>query len=452
MKNQSRRAGAWLVQILIDYSFINVSFFFLLLLLPGRAHALALPQQLEIALKAAREHNHAVGISRAQLAEQHAAVVQALALFTPTVQANGGYLRSQYESSFQVPAASGPNGIVFQTYVMQPYNALTGNVSVNVPLLMPSAYAHYSGARYGSDAASHSERATESDVLLQTARIYYQVVAAQGVVEAAERALTTARDGLRVAEARLAQGTETPLAVDRANVDVGQATQTLAVARQTLGVARRTLETLTGTTFNERFPAPKDATSVATSEDDFVERALRQRPEVLSADAALAQQEAGLKEAYLQLTPRVTGSFTEYFTNITGFLGKEAYWTAGVNLTWQIDPVGTSGAVRRAQALVEEQRQRLLQTRDTVRDDVHTVWLEIEADRGRLEAAESQARNAIDGLEQAKKQFLYGTATSLEVSAAARDAFNAEATLAQVRADLSGALIALEKAAGEPLL
>lgn len=422
-------------------------------LLPARAQAIqSLPPPLERALQAAREHNHAVAISRAQLEEQRAAVTQALAAFTPTFQANGAYLRSQYQTSFETPTGVGASGVQFKTYTIQPYNALTANLSLNVPLVTPSAYAHFDAAREGARAASLTERASEEDVLLQTARTYYQVVAAQGVVEAAERALATAQDGLRVAEARLAQGTETPLAVDRANVDVGQATQTLAIARQTLGVAKRSLETLTGTTFSEKFPTPGNPQPLAANEDDYVARALDKRPEVLSARAALAQQDSGVNEAWLQLAPRLSGNATEYFTNITGFLGKNDYWNAGVSLTWQIDPVGTTGALHRAKALVAEQRQRLLQTQDLVRDDVHTVWLEIEADRGRLDAAEKQARNAADALVQAKKQFLAGTSTSLEVSNAERDAFNAEASLAQARADLSGALIALEKAAGEPLL
>jgi outer membrane protein len=450
--NQTRTHGRpSFARLLID-SIIILSIGVGLLSLPARADPPAFPPQLAQALQAAREHNRTVGISREQLAEQVAAVTQALAAFTPTLQANGAYLRSQYATSFQTPTSFGPSGAQFQTITIQPFDALTGNVSLSVPLVSPTAYAHYAGARHASEAASLTERASESDVLLQTARTYYQVVAAQGVLEAAERALSTAQDGLRVAQTRLAQGTDTPLDVDRASVDVGQATQTLAVARQTLGVARRSLETLTGLAYREPLPAPESSPAPSENEADYVECALEHRPEVLSARAALEQQKSGLEEAWLQLSPRLAGTANEYFTNITGFLGKNAYWNAGVNFTWQIDPVGTSGAIRRAQALVGEQRQRLLQTEDTVRDDVHTVWLEIEADRARLEAAQAQARNATDALAQAKKQFLAGTATSLDVSAAERDAFNADASLAQARADLSGALIALAKAAGESLI
>jgi outer membrane protein len=451
MKTRWNRSSSFFAAFLIDRAVIFT--LALGVLFPLRALAIqSLPPPLERALQSAREHNHAVAISRAQLEEQRAAVTQALAAFTPTFQANGAYLRSQYQTSFQTPTGIGPSGVQVRTITIQPYNALTANLTLNVPLVTPSAYAHYDAARDGARAASFTERASEEDVLLQTARTYYQVVAAQGIVEAAERALATAQDGLRVAQARLAQGTETPLAVDRANVDVGQATQTLAIARQTLGVAKRSLETLTGTTFSEQFPTPGNPPPLAANEDDYVARALDRRPEVMSARAALAQQDAGVKEAWLQLAPRLTGNASEYFTNISGFLGENAYWNAGVNLTWLIDPVGTTGAIHRAKALLAEQHQRLLQTQDVVRDDVHTVWLEIEADRGRLDAAEKQARNAADALVQAKKQFLAGTSTSLEVSNAERDAFNAEASLAQARADLSGARIALEKAAGEPLL
>jgi outer membrane protein len=148
----------------------------------------------------------------------------------------------------------------------------------------------------------------------------------------------------------------------------------------------------------------------------------------------------------------LNGSTKESFSNAAGFTGQTAYWNVGVNLSWTVDPVGTPAAIRRARAAVEEQRQRLAQAQDAVRDDVHTAWLQIEADRARLTEASSEALSAREAVELAQKQFLAGTATSLDVSSTQRDAFNADATLAQAKSDLAAALLELRKAAGERLL
>jgi outer membrane protein len=406
-----------------------------------------LPGPLTQALQAARRHNHMLGISRAQLAQQQAALTQALAAMTPVLQASGAYLRNQYDYILPANAFNNPAPIT-----MQAHDSWTATAGVNVPLLTPGSYARYAEARSATNAAAAGERVTDDEVLLSTARTYYQVVAAQGVLDASVRALATARDSLNVAEIRHREGVDTELAVDRAKVDVSRAGQTVATAKQTLGVARRTLETLTGEKFSQDLPSPAVLETPAMAESHYVELAQRERPEIMQDEATLAQRKAALAEAWSQLAPTLTGNAAEHYTNAAGFVGQKYFWTAGVNLSWSLDPVGTPASIRRSQAAVEEQQQRLMQTEDTVRDDVHTVWLEIEADRARYAEAADEVVSARSALEQAKMQFQAGTATSLDVSSAERDAFNAEASLAQARADLAAALFALRKAAGEPLL
>jgi outer membrane protein TolC len=414
----------------------------------------ALPGPLVHALTVARAHSHALGVSRAQLAGQEAQVDAAFATLLPSLQANGAYTRNEYLAELNlssVPPGLFPPGTPTKI-VVSPYNQWGANLGVNVPLIEPGGIAHYSSARHSRDAAVGALRASDDEILLGTARAYYDVVAAQGVVEAAVRALTTAKDNLQVTQVRKTAGAANQLAVDRANVDVARGEQTLATAEQTLGVARRNLETLTGEPQTADLPMLTEPDLPSRSENDYVDSAERLRPEVVQAQETLLQLEGTLDEAWLQLAPSLVGSAQEHFTNATGFTGKEAYWTAGATLNWNIDPSGTRAAVRHAQAAVDEQKERLLQMRDSVRDDVHTSWLEMEADRARAKEAIIEASSAREALELTREEFRYGTATSLDVSQAQRDAFNADANLAQSRSALGTALFALRKAAGEPLL
>jgi len=408
------------------------------------------PSPLTEFLESAKAHNHTIGISRAQLEQQDAAVRQALASLTPTHQLTGGYTHNQYSGVLDLP--SSPSGGSARSITIQPLNSWTWTAGVSVPILSPQNFYRYQGSKYGREAAAQAERASEAEVLLSTARAYYQVVGAQGVADAARTAVRTAEDNLQVTQTRSKEGTETRLAVDRALTDLARANQTLASSRQTLALAVRNLETLSGRRVDSNLPTLGEPESVTGTEDDFVRDAEARRPELDQLRATTLEQETSVKEAWAGLAPSVTGNFQEHYTNAPGFVGHDIYWTAGVNLTWNLDPIGTPANVRHARAAAEEQRERLLQQQDAVRDDVHTSWLSVEATRAQFEEAVAEVKSTSEALSITGVQYREGTATSLEVSQAQRDAFNAQATLAQTRADLAAAVLSLRKAAGEPLL
>ena len=410
-----------------------------------------LPPPLAHALDAAREHNRALGISRAQLDQQRAAVDQALAALLPTLRTGGGYTRNEYEAVVSLPAnlLGGGPPTELKTLTLQPYNAWTASVGLQIPLFSAANLYRYQESKRGEQGADQAVRATDAEVMLSTARAYYRVVGGQGVLEAAQRALVTAADNLQVTRVKYGAGTQTRLALDRAQVDVARAEQTRVSAHQALLLAVRSLETLTGEAWGSPLPAPPDTTSTARTEAELVEAARRARPEIQQAEAAVAQAELAAGEAWSALVPGVSGNATEYFTNATGFTGQSAYWAAGLSLTWNVDPAGTRAAVARSRAALEEQRQRLKQVEDTVRDDVHSAWLDVDSGAARVSQAKSEAESATDALGLTQQQYAAGTATSLDLSQAQRDAFNAEATFAQARADLAASELALAKAAGE---
>jgi len=408
------------------------------------------PAPLAEFLESARAHNHAIGISRAQLEQQEAAVRQALASLTPTLQLTGGYTRNQYSGVLDLPSL--PSGGSPRSINIQPLDSWTGSAGVSVPILSPQSLLRYQGSKYGREAAAQAERASEAEVLLSTAQAYYQVVGSQGVLDAAQTAVRTAQDNLQVTQARLDLGSETRLGVDRTRTDLARANQTLASAQQTLALAVRNLETLSGRRVDSLLPALGQPETVTGTEDDFVREAEERRPELAQARAAIHQQETSVKEAWAGLAPSVTANVQEHYTNAAGFIGHDTYWTAGLNLTWILDPVGNPANIQHARATVQEQEQRFQQQQDSVRDDVHSSWLSVEATRARLEEAVAEAKSTDETLTITRVQYREGTATSLEVSQAQRDAFNAQATLAQTRADLAAAVLSLRKAAGEPLL
>jgi outer membrane protein TolC len=318
-------------------------------------------------------------------------------------------------------------------------------------LVNPDGITRYAQGRRGAAAADASEKATTADVDLSIVRTYYQTVAAQGVLAAGERALKVAQDALVTSQAKLSAGTATKLGVDRAHVEVARAQQTVAEAQRTLGLARQNLWTLTGLPVESNFPDPQIPDVPIRSEDDYVHLAQQTRPEVVQAQEYVAQASAARDEAWMQLAPALNGFLTENLTNASGFIGHQGYWAVGVRLLWNLDPVGTPASIRKADAALLEQRTKLEQTLDTVRDEVHTSMLDIALDRARVEETTAEVLSAREGLKLTQDQYTAGTATSLDLSQAQRDAFQAEASNAQSTADLASALLSLKKAIGEPL-
>jgi outer membrane protein, multidrug efflux system len=413
----------------------------------------AMPEPLVGYLKAGREHNLTLQISRAQLAEQEAQVSVALSSLTPTVQITGAYQRNQYEALVTLPSSlttGGTNGRL-TTFAITPFNQINGTVNVNIPLVNPDGITRFAQGRRGAAASNAAEKATTAEVDLSIVRAYYQTVAAQGVLAAAQHALKESQDALATSQAKLAAGTANRLAVDRASVDVARANQTVAEAQRTLGLARRNLETLTGQPAQVDLPNPANPQRPAGSEEDYVHAAQQTRPEVIQAQESVAQASASRDEAWMQLVPSLNGFFTENLTNASGFIGHQGYWATGVKLSWNLDPVGTPAAVRKADAALLEQEKRLQQTLDTVRDEVHTSFLDIALDFARVDETTAEVLSAREALKLTQDQFAAGTATSLDLSQAERDAFQAEANNAQSAADLEWALLGLKKAAGEPI-
>jgi outer membrane protein TolC len=411
-----------------------------------------LPEPLRHYLQAAEQNNHALGISRGQLEQQQAAVGQALSALTPTVQLGGNYTRNQYPAIFRVASAPGIQPPTLQTIVITPLNQLNATIGLNVPLIVPGGIARYAEARHQRDAAALATLASSADIQMAVVRAYYLVVASQGVLTAAEKARKTAEESERIAEAKVAAGTVTQLAVSKAQVDVALSGQVIANAQRALGLARRNLATLCGTEEPGELPAVIEVEATVQDEAGFVTEAEKRRPEIGEARQLLEQASASRDEAWLQLAPSLVAGAQEHITNATGFTGQTFYWTAGLTLVWTLDPVGTPASVRRADGQLYEQNQRLAQALDLVRDDVHTAWLDIATGRERLTETQSEVVSARQALKLTEEQFKAGTANAVDLSAAQRDAFNSEANLAQAQAELATALLAIRKAAGEPLL
>jgi outer membrane protein TolC len=411
--------------------------------------AAPLPAPLLEYMQAARVNNRALAISRAQSAQRTAQAQQASAALLPSLRASADYTRNQFEAAAVFSPAPGEPPI---NVVIVPFDEWLATVGLNVPIVNLTNLERLSAARHGERSAKEALLASVADTDLSVAQAYYQVVAAQGVQTAAARAVATAEANQVIVETQLEAGTATQLAVERTRVDTSRARQNLVAASRTLFLAKRNLATLAGAPEPIELPQPPEPVLPAESEEVYVQRALQRRPEVQQLEEAVAQAEANRRQALSQLAPVISGAAQEHFKNAPGFIGQETYWTVGLGLQWTIDPLSTRASVRLADGVLQEQRARLAQIKDTVRDQVHSALLDIQASHARFREAQAEVRSAREALRIAQLRLREGTAISVELSQAQTDAFRADATLAQAQSDLAYSLLALHRASGEPLL
>jgi outer membrane protein TolC len=413
------------------------------------AGAVPLPAELAGYLRAAERGNPSLQASRAELAASEARQAQAVSALLPRFFATAGYTRNQFASTIEVPIAPGePPELIAITEIDQ----LDATAGVSTRLFSAADFGRIEEARHARDAAAHAAAFSLADLQLRVARAYYDVVAAQGFVTAAEEGLTSAGTALEMVEARLRAGRATALEVETARADEARARRTLIEAGQELATARRDLALLAHAPEPGPLPEPPSPSSAVPPEEELIELALRRREDVKQLRSRLQEATASRVTAWAGLSPEVNGFFQESYTNATGFLGRTTYWTAGATVDWSVDPWLTRARVRLASAGIAAARARLMEVEDRVRRQVHAARLEVSTGEARVREADSERRSLRLALELTQVRAREGVAGAVELGEARVDLFRAEAVWVRARANFAYAALALRQATGELLL
>jgi outer membrane protein TolC len=399
-------------------------------------------QPLEVFLSAARDHNPEVKQATAELSQQQAEALTTLGRQLPGVSVRASYYRNQYETHIEL---GGPPILV------QPRDQWVGAATLSVPLIDLAQFQRIAAANTNADAYARRREATLLSVEGQTVQDYYQLLANLALVTTAEKYLEVSRENLRLTQTRLRAGAATRLDVDRAVADVESQVQQLASARLQVSLAARDLQSTTSLT-------PDVSTVVELIDDLHPERELSYfeagLPNVPSVTAATTATHAAQQLATAQklaLVPTLSGFFTENATNAPGFEPSHWFWQAGLTASWFFDltyvgNIKSSGAAAEA-TLAAEERTRL-----AAGDAIHRYWQSVVAGIAQSQSARAGRDAAAHASDQARVQYMAGSATQLDLLQAQRDAFSAEVTRIQTDANLLNARAQLRLASGWSLV
>lgn len=410
-------------------------------------HAFAI-QPLSAFLQAADEQNPDLAVARATVDQRDAEADRATGALLPSFTAQGTYTRNQYEVAFPAKALNpmAPDGT--PDIVILPRNQLDGSLTLAVPIIDVAGWERRSAARAAHDGSKADVEGARATVARNTARAYFQLVANEALLVAAQRALEVAKANETLVNDRKGGGTATELDVQRANADVARAEQDLSTASYSVVTGRRQLETLSGLNPEAATQFPIDD----LHDEPPLERWLSgtgQLPAVQSSIAAQRSADASTNAAKSSWLPTVSAQAQERFTNAPSLTLHKSYYTLTATATWKLDlTIPAAERAQRAQALSAAAKARSTKrnAEDAIFQDFYQVHSSI--DKARSARVQVQAAAAAAGL--ARDRFGGGLATQLDVLQADQDLFKAEVARIQADADLAYARAALRLDAAGP--
>lgn len=400
------------------------------------------------ALGELERQNLTLAQARARANEVGAATRQAWSVLLPSVTANGNYTRNSDEAIVTRPPPAGGE------LVIQPLESFTVSGAVRVPLLVPNGWFDVAAARKAGDAAEATAGAARAQVRALFAQAAFGARAAEEIVIASERAVENASELARSAERRVAAGTAPPLDALRARTEAVRRESDLARARAELERARLGLGILLGREGAVRVtvpaePPPAEEETSARSPEGLVSEALASRPELAAQRAQVEAAEARIRSAWARLAPQLSASGSAFASDVAYPTGEKDGWRATLDLSWPIYDGGLRhGGRREAEARLAGARAAAEAQRLAVVQEVSDAARDVAVARERLRLAETQRRLASDAAASARRSFEAGVLSSLDVVDANDRLYAADTGLAEARARVAQARVALERAAG----
>lgn len=407
---------------------------------PRPAYAL---QSLDVFIHSAATHNSDALESAANRDVYDAKQQEALGRLLPGINAKGTYTRNEYEVKFGLPES--PTKV--RTLTIQPYNQLDATLTLAVPLVDVASFLRFASVQTNSDSMESENLATALRVQAQVTQSYYQLLANDALVHAAEHALEVAQANLQLTRDRLHAGRAAALDEARAEAEMERQLQQLVEAKLQLSIAARALATASGVQPDLSHVDPLTVDLAAEAPVESFLHGDDKLPSIRAAVEAHKALEQSSVASRLALIPSINGSFTERLTNATSFVGRSHYYIAAINLNWNID-WSTIGAIQEADAQEAAGSAREQRTRLQAYDDINNTWNRVESAIARSRSARAQSKASADASAWAKDRYSAGVATQLDLLQAQRDAFQAEASRIQADADLVNSRAQLRYAAG----
>jgi outer membrane protein len=318
--------------------------------------------------------------------------------------------------------------------------------------------------RAGSEVAlaEANYRAAEQDLLVRVAGRYFDVLAAEDTLAAAEATLQAVTRQLEQAEKRFEVGLIAITDVQEARAAHDSATAGVIAAKRALATAEEFLRELTGEPY-QALVKPADDMPLDQpqpgDEQSWVDKATNQNLNVIAArfDVDIAKTNVKIAEAGHMPTVEIVGQYTQFDADATqtnnGLTGpadsSQRQDSIGLQMTLPVFSGGvTQSRVREQVYLHRAARERLEGALRKAERETRDSYLGVVAEKARVQALKQAVKSNQTALEATEAGFEVGTRTTVDVLDARRRLFEAERDYARSRYDYLINVVRLKSASG----
>lgn len=383
---------------------------------------------------------------------------QALAALLPQVNGSGRYNERETKlSSTDITPPAPPVPFNRDT----DGNSTTWDVSLRQSVF---SWQNWAALRRADSQVAQAEadyQAAQQNLILRTSEAYFNVLAAQDTLEAAQAAHDAIGRQLEQSEKRFEVGLIAVTDVQEAKAAYDSATAALIQAKRALATTGERLRELTGDTFDELSrpgaDMPLSGPNPANA-DDWVSLAMQQNARLISsqlgADIALANVSSERGGHFPSLDLVVSRSRFTSESDITGTsVGRDDTEQDDTIYSLQVTvPIFTSGAtssrVRQARYRHTAARERLERTARETERETRDAYLGVNSEVARVQSLRQAVESAQTALQATEAGYEVGTRTSVDVLDARRRLFEAQTVYARSRYDYLLNVLRLQLSAG----
>ncbi len=348
-----------------------------------------------------------------------------------------------------------------------------GNVGLSLSYLLldfGGRAASVESARQALMAANWNHNQTIQDVLRDVPQAYYTYLGNKARVRASESNLEEALISLKSTEQRKKAGVSTIADVLQARSRADQVRLDLVTNRGAVKISRGQLATAVGWPANADFdvaeePGDLPISKINRSTEALINLALKDRPDLASARAAVRRSQADLKKADADLWPKLMATGNVAWTGIDGKLSDAEYfgdtgnitssgtgYYGGLSLQFPLfEGFSLRNKVRAAKADLEASRAALRFKEESVIADVWSAFYNLQTAGQQVTSSETLLISSKESYKVSLARYRAGVADIVELLNAQSTLASARAQRVQARTDLFTSYAALLHAIGAEL-
>lgn len=375
----------------------------------------AQPIELSVtdAIRRALEHNLGLLNAESAVTRAEGSRWNALADLLPNISGRIAENRQRINlAAFGFPLPPGTPSLV------GPFNVFDARVNVSQTVFDRRAMEEARAQGHVLRAAEHSVKSARELVVLVSANLYLEALAATARLESVQAQLQTAQAVFDQATDLKAGGLVAGIEVLRADVQLSTQQQRTTAARNDLEIAKLRLARVIGLPPGQAFTISGELPFVPVPDmtlEAALERAYSTRPDYLAAQERLQAAEAQRSAAAGEYLPSVRVNADYGAIGLAPSDAKATYTVSGVLNVPVFNGGRTRGRLLQADADLRIRQSELADLRSGIDFDVRSALLDLQATAEQLNVATRARDLSAEQLTQARDRFAAGVSSNLEV-------------------------------------